>query len=111
MVEYAVFLLVVGHAMLTLLTLGPRVAALTQALVGLHTHSSIAAGWFTLGNSAEGSLPAGAAAALASRSAVSVLTVSGTSCHQQLWRLHLTLALFRGVRSFRVNQLVEFPTV
>lgn len=51
-----------------------------------------------LTNSAEGSLPSGAAAALASRSAVSVLTVSGTSCHQQLWRLHLTLALLRGMR-------------
>lgn len=53
--------------------------------------------WKVLTNSAEGSLPAGATAALASRSAVSVLTVSGTSCHQQLWRLHLTLALLRGV--------------
>lgn len=51
-----------------------------------------------LTNSAEGSLPAGAAAALACRSAVSVLTVSGTSCHQQLWRLHLTLALLGGMR-------------
>lgn len=49
MVQYAVFLLVVGHTPLTLLTLGPGVAALTQALVGLHTHSSVAAGWFTFG--------------------------------------------------------------
>lgn len=48
-VKYAVFLLVVGHTPLAFLTLGPRVAALTQALVGLHTHSSIAAGWFTFG--------------------------------------------------------------
>lgn len=51
-----------------------------------------------LTNSTEKSLPAGAAAALASRSAVSVLTVSGTGCHQQLWRLHRTLALLRGMR-------------
>lgn len=29
---------------------------------------------------------------------MSILTVSGTSCHQQLWRLHLTLALLRGMR-------------
>jgi len=51
-----------------------------------------------LTNSTEGSLPARAAAALASRSAVSVLAVSGTSCHQQLWWLHLTLALLGGIR-------------
>ena len=49
MVQYAVFLLVVGHALLTLLALGPGVAALTQALVGLHAHSSVVAGWFALG--------------------------------------------------------------
>lgn len=49
MVQYAVFLLVVGHAPLTLLTLSPRVATLTQALVGLHTYSSVAASWFTFG--------------------------------------------------------------
>lgn len=49
-------------------------------------------------DSAEGSLPAWAAAALAGRRAVSVLTVPGTSRHQQLRRLHLTLALFGGVR-------------
>lgn len=49
-------------------------------------------------DSAEGALPAWAAAALAGRSAVSVLTVPGTSRHQQLRRLHLTLALFGGVR-------------
>lgn len=55
-----------------------------------------------LTNSAEGSLPAEAAAALASRGAVSVLTVSGASCHQQLRRLHLTLALFRGGRPVTV---------
>lgn len=49
MVQYTVFLLVVGHTPLTFLALGAGVAALTQALVGLHTHSSVAAGWFTFG--------------------------------------------------------------
>lgn len=49
-------------------------------------------------DSAEGSFPAWAAAALSGRSAVSVLAVPGTSGHQQLRRLHLTLALFGGVR-------------
>lgn len=49
MAQYAVFLLVVGHAPLTLLALGPGVAALTQALVGLHTHPTVAAGWLTFG--------------------------------------------------------------
>ena len=48
-VQYAIFLLVIRHAPFTLLTLGPRVATLTQALAGLHTYSSIAAGWFTFG--------------------------------------------------------------
>lgn len=51
-----------------------------------------------LTDSAQGSLPAGAAAALARRGAVSVLAVSGAGCHQQLGRLHLTLALFGGGR-------------
>ena len=49
MVQYTVFLLVIGHTPLTLLTLGAGVAALTQALVRLHTHSPVAAGWFTFG--------------------------------------------------------------
>lgn len=48
-VQDAVLLLVVGHAPLALLTLGPRIATLAQALVGLHTHSSVAAGWLTFG--------------------------------------------------------------
>lgn len=135
MVQYAVFLLVIGHTPLTLLTMGPGIATLAQALVGLHTHSSVAAGWLTFGcskggkkqtqmsscacsncsigvrgsygageqvkaptDSAEGSFPARAAAALSGGSAVSILTVPGTSRHQQLRRLHLTLALFGGVR-------------
>lgn len=51
-----------------------------------------------LTHSAQGSLPAGAAAALASRGAVPVLAVSGAGGHQQLGRLHLTLALFGGRR-------------
>lgn len=49
-------------------------------------------------DSAEGSFPAWAAAALSGRGAVSVLAVPGTSGHQQLRRLHLALALFGGVR-------------
>ena len=49
MVQYTVFLVVVGHTPLALLALGAGVAALTQALVGLHTHSSITAGWVTFG--------------------------------------------------------------
>lgn len=53
-VQYAVFLLVIGHVPLTLLTLGPRIATLAQALVGLHAHSSVAAGWLTFGCSKEG---------------------------------------------------------
>lgn len=142
-VQDAVFLLVVGHAPLALLALGAGIAALAQALVGLHTHSSVAAGRLTFGCGkdghkkiqvwwtrtaspacgnftqsehevgggegrggragpptvpAEGSLPARAAAALAGGGAVPVLTVPGTSRHQQLRRLHLALALFGGVR-------------
>lgn len=47
----------------------------------------------SLTDAAQEPLPAGAAAAFASGSAVAVLAVSGTSRHQQLGRLHLTLAL------------------
>lgn len=46
-IQDAVFLLVVGHPPLTLLTLSARVAALTQALVWLYADSSVATGWFT----------------------------------------------------------------
>lgn len=44
-VQDAVLLLVARHAPLTLLTLGARVAALTQAVVGLNTHASVTTGW------------------------------------------------------------------
>lgn len=54
MVQYAVFLLVVGHTPLALFTLAARIATLTQALVGLHAHPSIAAGWFTFGYNQRG---------------------------------------------------------
>lgn len=49
MVHYPAVLLVVGHTPLALLTLVAGVPTLTQALVGLHADSSIAAGWFTFG--------------------------------------------------------------
>lgn len=48
--------------------------------------------------SAEGSLPPRATAALASGSTMSVLAVSRTSGHQQLWWLHLALTLLGGMR-------------
>lgn len=53
MVQYAIFLLVIGHTPFTLLTLRPRVATFAQALVGLHANSSVAAGWFTFSYSHE----------------------------------------------------------
>lgn len=49
MAQQAVLLLVVGHAPLALLALVPRVAALAQALVGLHADAAVAAGRFALG--------------------------------------------------------------
>lgn len=47
--QQAVFLLVVGHAPLALLALVPGVAALAQALVGLHADAAVAAGRLALG--------------------------------------------------------------
>lgn len=47
--QQAVLLLVVGHSPLALLALVPRVAALAQALVGLHADAAVAAGRFALG--------------------------------------------------------------
>lgn len=47
--QQAVLLLVVGHPPLALLALVPRVAALAQALVGLHADAAVAAGRLTLG--------------------------------------------------------------
>lgn len=43
-VQDAVLLLVARHAPLALLTLGARVAALTQAVVGLNTHATVTTG-------------------------------------------------------------------
>lgn len=47
--QQAVLLLVVGHAPLALLALVPGVAALAQALVGLHADAAVATGRLTLG--------------------------------------------------------------
>lgn len=47
--QQALLLLVVGHAPLALLTLVPGVAALAQALVGLHADAAVAAGRLALG--------------------------------------------------------------
>lgn len=47
--QQAVLLLVVGQAPLALLALVPRVAALAQALVGLHADAAVAAGRLALG--------------------------------------------------------------
>lgn len=47
--QQAVLLLVVGHAPLALLALVPGVAALAQALVGLHADAAVAAGRLALG--------------------------------------------------------------
>lgn len=61
----------------------------------------------TLTDSAELSFPAGVAAAFAGGSTAAVLTVSGTSCHQQLRWLHLMLALLRGVRPAAIVKKTE----
>lgn len=74
-VQDAVLLLVARHAPLALLTLGARVAALTQAVVGLNTHATVTTGRLAFSHSAEGSLPAGAAATLPGGGTVSVLTL------------------------------------
>lgn len=47
--QQAVLGLVVGHAPLALLALVPGVAALAQALVGLHADAAVAAGRLALG--------------------------------------------------------------
>lgn len=53
--QQAVLLLVVGHAPLALLALVPGVAALAQALVGLHADAAVATGRLTLGCGGGGS--------------------------------------------------------
>lgn len=57
--------------------------------------------------SAEGSLPAWATATFPCGSTKSILAVSGASCHQQLWWLHLTLALLGVVRPAAVGKRNE----
>lgn len=78
-----------------LFTLRTKIALFTEALVRSDTDTSMTARWLTLGNSAEVSLPAGTAAALASGGVVAVSTEPGAIGGQWLGRLNCDSAFLR----------------
>lgn len=100
-----------AHAPVRSFTLRAEIALFTEALVRSDTDTSVATGWLTFGNSAEVSLPARTAAALARGGVVAVSTEPGTIRGQCLGRLNCDSAFLRHQRSFGVYDLVEFSIV
>lgn len=87
-----------GHsadASIQLLTLRTEIALFAEALVWSDADSSMTTCWLTFGSSAEVSLPAGAAAALARGGVVAIPTEPGAIRVQCLGRLNCDSAFLR----------------
>lgn len=100
-----------AHAPVRSFTLRAEIALFTEALVWSDTDTSVTTRWLTFGNSAEVSLPARTAAALARGGVVAVPTEPGNIWGQCLGRLNCDSAFLRHQRSFWVYDLVEFSIV